>query len=81
MDGPSRERALVTFNSIAKAKTLQGEDVFLDRDVLHARAAQCVLRYTHQNGIPDGGGQGALIVDGQEQFRFEYKYDVAMFSL
>lgn len=75
----NRERALVLFQSEIRKVTYNGTRVYADRDVLHANAAECVLRYTHKNGIPDGGGQGALIVSGQEQFRFDFQFNKDVF--
>jgi hypothetical protein len=69
-----RERALISFDSIA-SETRDGATYIADRDVLIARRARCAIRYTNSNGRPDGGGQGALIVNGEEQFRFEFKYN------
>lgn len=74
-DGIVRQRAFITFDAVSRMKDARNNDVYLDRDVLLATSATCTLRYTHQNGVPDGGGEGALIVAGQEQFRYEFKYD------
>jgi hypothetical protein len=69
-----RERAKITYQSI-HSETIGGKVVFADRDVLHAKNAKCVMRYTEQNGVPDGGGQAALIVNRKEEFRVEFRYN------
>lgn len=76
-----RERALIVFQEeITKVNNENGDSVYADRDVLHARSADCVVRYTHVNGEPDGGGEGALIVNGQEEFRFEFRFNPEAFQ-
>jgi hypothetical protein len=75
----NRERAVMTFQTIVKIMGPTGNTVYADRDVLFAKAATCALHYLHDaNGAPDGGIQGALIVNGREEFRFEAHYDVGM---
>jgi hypothetical protein len=71
----ARERAVITFEHIAMIKDNNGEDAYADRDALFARSAVCALRYTHVNGKPDGGGEGALIVNRQVQFQYEFRYN------
>lgn len=68
-DPNARERGIITFGGI----TRHGGR-FQDRDVLHARSAECVLRYGHQNGSPDGSGEGAVVVSGRVELRFEFDY-------
>lgn len=74
-DGAERMRSSLTFDAVSEAKDAHNNIIYLDRDVLMARAATCMLRYTHRNGVPDGGGEGALIVDGKEEFRFSFTYN------
>jgi hypothetical protein len=70
-----RMRALINFGRILK---VPGSDEWADRDVLTARAAQCVLRYSHIGGVPDGGGEAALIRNGETELRLAFKYDLAV---
>jgi hypothetical protein len=69
-----RERALIRFQSITSA-IVSGQKYYADRDVLRARLAVCALRYEHDNGVPNGGGEGELIVNGRADFRFSFQYD------
>ncbi|MGH2582213.1 MAG: hypothetical protein ACRDFQ_04885 [Anaerolineales bacterium] len=73
-----RERALIQFESISQINGSDGQRVYADRDVLYARKAKCVLRYTHSHGVPDGGGEGALIINEKVQLRYEFKFDTAI---
>lgn len=74
-----RERARIVFTEVLQITNEKSETVYADRDVLHAREGECTLRYTHTNGVPDGGGEGAIIVNRQEQFRFAFKFDPSIY--
>ncbi|RWQ59649.1 hypothetical protein [Mesorhizobium sp.] len=75
-----RERAMIYFKTIPEITDENGQNVYADRDVLHARGAECVVRYTHKpTGEPDGGGEGALIVNGLTEFRFDFRFRPEIF--
>jgi hypothetical protein len=73
-DLQKRERALVTIGGVTRLTT--GE--WADRDVLYARSAVCSLLYEHNNGVPTGFGDAALIRNGQEELRVRFTYDLAV---
>ncbi|WP_150129124.1 hypothetical protein [Rhizobium phaseoli] len=75
-----RERALIFFNQVIKVHNRQGNSVYADRDVLHASAADCVVRYTHNKGVPDGGGEGAIIVNNKVELRFAFKFTPSVYQ-
>lgn len=73
--GGARERALLFFDRVV---AVQGADgLFHDRDVLHARSAQTVLRYAHRDGTPTGDGEGAVIQNGAVVFQYRFTFDRA----
>lgn len=73
--GPARERANITFQGVGVSN-----GVYLDRDVLRAKEAICLIQYEHHFGKPTGRGAMGLVVSGKPEFEAGFSYDVKMIS-
>jgi hypothetical protein len=72
-----RERALILFTGITRLSQPDDGYWYADRDVLKAKSARCALLYSHDaHGTPDGGGRAGLYVDGREELRVEFQYNL-----
>ena len=76
-EAADREIAYIYFESVQRT-----DGIWRDRDVLRAQNGICAIQFTHDaDGRPDGGGRAALIVDGAEQVRVEFRYRTELLQL